>query len=233
VLPLYLCRQAYVRAKVTSFLLDDPGISDEEKQKARQSAEHYYQLAWEYTQPHPGRLIMMSGLSGSGKSTVARWAARHLGAIQIRSDAVRKHLAEIPLNQRGEDAIYSKQMTEKTYDRLLELGRMLATRGWSVILDAKFDRTVWRKKAIELATAENLPLQILHCQAPLSVMRDRLKHRTGDIADATATVLETQLANAEPLDEFEQNYTIAVDTTQPLAAQLESLRSHRLSAISS
>ncbi|MGB5899717.1 MAG: AAA family ATPase [Geitlerinemataceae cyanobacterium] len=225
VLPLYLCRQAYVRAKVTSFLLDDPGIGDEEKQQASQSAQHYYQLAWEYTQPRQGQLIIMSGLSGSGKSTVARWVARHLGAIQIRSDAVRKHLANIPLHQRGEEAIYSEKMTEKTYHRVLELGGMLATGGWSVILDAKFDRTVWRKKAIELATAENLPLRILHCQAPFRVMQERLKQRTGDIADATPNLLETQLAEVELLDEFEQNYTIAVDTTQPLAAQLESLLS--------
>jgi uncharacterized protein len=223
VLPLYLCRQAYVRAKVTSFLLDDPGISDEEKQQASQSAEHYYQLAWEYTQPRSGRFIVMSGLSGSGKSTVARWVARHLGAVQIRSDAVRKHLAGIPLNQRGEESIYSEQMTQKTYDRVLELGRMLASRGWSVILDAKFDRAIWRKQAIDLATDENLPLHILQCQAPLEVMRDRLNHRTVDIADATADLLEVQLAEAEPLDEIEQNYAIVVDTTQPLAAQLEGL----------
>jgi uncharacterized protein len=223
VLPLYLCRQAYVRAKVTSFLLDDPGISDEEKQQASSRAEHYYQLAWEYTQPRQGQLMVMSGLSGSGKSTVARWVARHLGAIQIRSDAVRKHLAGIPLNQRGEKEIYSEQMTQKTYDRVLELGRMLASKGWSVILDAKFDRTLWRKRTIELATSENLPLQILHCQAPLEVMRDRLNHRAGDIADATANLLDAQLANAEPFEEIEQNYTIAVDTTQPLAAQLEGL----------
>lgn len=223
VLPLYLCRQAYVRAKVTSFLLDDPGITDEEKQQASRNAEYYYQLAWDYTQSRPGRLMVMSGLSGSGKSTVARWVARHVGAIQIRSDAVRKHLAGIPLNQRGEATIYSEEMTRQTYDRVLELGGILASKGWSVILDAKFDRTIWRKKAMELATATNLPLQILHCQAPLSVMRDRLHRRAGDIADATAELLDAQLAEAEPLDEIEQNYAIAIDTTQPLAAQLGGL----------
>ncbi|HBE33129.1 MAG TPA: adenylyl-sulfate kinase, partial [Cyanobacteria bacterium UBA11368] len=34
VLPLYLNRQSYVRAKVTSFLLDDPGVPAAEKEKA-------------------------------------------------------------------------------------------------------------------------------------------------------------------------------------------------------
>jgi uncharacterized protein len=50
VLPLYLSRQAYVRAKVTSFLLDDPGIPAEVKQEASQTAARYYTLAWAYTQ---------------------------------------------------------------------------------------------------------------------------------------------------------------------------------------
>lgn len=222
VLPLYRCRQAYVRAKVTSFLLDDPGISDAEKQEASQNAAGYYHLAWQYARSRLGRFIIMSGLSGVGKSTVASWVARRLGAVRIRSDAVRKHWAGIPLDRRGEASIYSESMTQQTYDRLLELGQMLAVQGWSVILDAKFDRSVWRKKAIELATTENLPIRILHCQASPEVLRDRLNRRTGDIADATADLLDSQLAAAEPFDESERNYAIAIDTTQPLAAQLES-----------
>src|SRR5919202_260843 len=49
VLPLYLSRQAYVRAKVTSFLLDDPGVPEDAKQEAAKVAADYYRLAWEYT----------------------------------------------------------------------------------------------------------------------------------------------------------------------------------------
>lgn len=71
VLPLYLSRQAYVRAKVTSLLLDDRAISEEEKVKAKETAAAYYHLAWQYTQPSQGKIIMMSGLSGSGKTTIA------------------------------------------------------------------------------------------------------------------------------------------------------------------
>jgi uncharacterized protein len=50
VLPLYLSRQAYVRAKVTSFLLGDPAIPEAVKQEAATTAASYYKLAWEYTQ---------------------------------------------------------------------------------------------------------------------------------------------------------------------------------------
>jgi uncharacterized protein len=219
VLPLYLNRQSYVRAKVTSFLLDDPGVPDDAKQEAAAVASDYYRLAWEYTRSHQGRLILMSGLSGSGKTTVARQLARRLGAIHIRSDAVRKHLAGIPLEQEGGAEIYTSQMSEKTYGRLLELGVMLAKQGFPVILDAKYDRQVLRQDAIAQAKQHDLPIQIIYCTAPDEVLRDRLSSRTNDVSDATADLLQHQKAAAEPFTEAEQSLVTELDTTQDWSSQ--------------
>ena len=221
VLPLYLCRQAYVRAKVNSLLLDDPSVPGSAKSEATATAAQYYQLASEYTKPRLGKLILMSGLSGSGKSTVARQLARQMGAIHIRSDAVRKHLAGIPLTDRGGDELYTAQMSQKTYERLLFLGIMLANQGFSVILDAKYDRQQLRSIAIAQAQFHQLPLQILHCSAPVEVLRDRLEKRTNDIADATADLLSGQQAGFEPFTEAEQPLVKSLDTSQPLEPQLE------------
>ncbi len=220
VLPLYLSRQAYVRAKVTSFLLDDPGIPEAAKVEAMATASGYYKLAWEYTKPREGKLILMSGLSGAGKSTTARQLARKLDAIHLRSDAVRKHLGNIPLSERGSDELYTPEMTQKTYERLLQLGVMLARQGFTVILDAKYDRTALRTNAITLADSEQLPLQIIHCTAPIEVLRDRISTRTGDIADATADLLESQIANTEAFTPIEQSYVQTLDTTKPIEPQL-------------
>ena len=213
-LPLYLSRQAYVRAKVNSFLLDDPEVSEAIKQKAKKTASDYYRQAYQYTQAKSGSLILMSGLSGSGKSTVAKNIARKKGAIQIRSDAVRKHLAGIPLDESGKDSIYSAEMTQKTYDRLLELGIMLAKEGFTVILDAKYDRLIHRQKAISQANIHHIPIKIIQCTAPLSVLRDRLNKRQGDVSDATADLIASQQANAEAFTKAEKSYVTTIDTSQ-------------------
>lgn len=223
VLPFYLCRQAYVRAKVNSMMLDEPEISKQKKQEIQQEAGLYYKLAWEYTHQKSGKIIMMSGLSGSGKSTVARQLSGRINAIQIRSDAVRKHLGGIPLNQRGTEALYTTEMTQKTYNRLLELGIILAKQGFAVILDAKYDRQQLRENVITECESHQLPLSILECVAPVEVLRSRLQQRGEDITDATVDLLESQQQAAEPFTESEKAYVTSIDTTRDLEAQLDKI----------
>jgi len=47
-LNFYKCYRAYVRGKVESFKLDDPLISKNEKAKALENAQRYFQLAESY-----------------------------------------------------------------------------------------------------------------------------------------------------------------------------------------
>ena len=211
---LYLSRQAYVRAKVTSFLLDDPGIPDTVKQEAAKTAADYYQQAWAYTQNQEGKIILMSGLSGAGKTTVAKEIARLINAIHLRSDAVRKHIAGIPLNEKGGQEIYSEEMNQKTYGKMLELGILLANIGFPVILDAKYDRVALRHQAIATARDNSIPLKIVNCTAPIEVLRDRLDKRSGDISDATADLLSSQQAKAEDFTEEEKAYVTTIDTSK-------------------
>jgi uncharacterized protein len=224
VLPLYLSRQSYVRAKVLSFLLDDPSIPEAVKQEARDTASRYYRLAWEYTRSplgttsaaHTGEIYVTAGLSGSGKSTVARDLASRIGAVHLRSDAVRKHLAGISPEAIGGDELYTPEMTQTTYDRLLQLGMMLTTQGYPVILDAKYDRQSLRAaviQAVEQAQASHptpLSLHILYCDAPLDVRQQRLQQRQGDISDATLDLLPKQ--QMEPFTEQELPYVQTLDT---------------------
>ncbi|NCJ07985.1 AAA family ATPase [Synechococcales cyanobacterium C] len=231
-LPLYLSMRAYIRGNVNSLALNDSAISDSEKQGFLGRAQAYYQAAWQYTQRPPGRLWIMCGLSGSGKSTVARAVASGLRALHIRSDAVRKHLAGIPLEQRGADpnvfggGIYTPEMTQKTYDRLLDLGLFLAQQGESVVLDAKYDRQALRQAVYAKAESAQIPVQIVFCTAPARVLEERLRSRQGDIADATEALLAQQQAQFEPLSAAEQAHSLVCCTDQDLDPQLASLLAH-------
>lgn len=220
-LPLYISRQAYVRAKVTSFLLGDPAVDAATKEQASKTAAGYYRLAWSVVQPKAGSIYLMAGLSGSGKSTTAREVARQTGAIHLRSDAVRKHLAGIPLHQRGDQSLYSLEMTQKTYNRLLQLGLTLAQAGFTVVLDAKYDRAAHRQAALEQAKASGLNLTILHCTAPSEILEQRVRQRSGDIADATVAVLQQQ--TMEPFTEAEQSQVKTLDTTHDVSSQIAAI----------
>ncbi|MDB9522375.1 adenylyl-sulfate kinase, partial [Dolichospermum circinale CS-1225] len=59
--------------------------------------------------------------------------------------------------------------------------------------------------------------------APVEVLTQRLLHRTGDIADATADLLTSQINQSQPFTDQEQPYITVVDTTLPLDTQLSGL----------
>jgi uncharacterized protein len=225
VLPLYLSRQAYVRAKVNSILAADAQAGPETRERATLAARRYYELAWQYArQPRRGRLIVVCGPSGSGKSTVARHLARRLGAVHLRSDAVRKHLAGTSLDERGGAAIYSKDMTQRTYRRLIDLALPLAVQGSTVILDARYSRRDQRQSLLDAAAIHGLPILFAYCDASPDVLRARLQARTADIADANADLVESQRREEEPFTPAEEPHVLRLDATRPadaLAARIQ------------
>ncbi|MBC8257470.1 MAG: AAA family ATPase, partial [SAR324 cluster bacterium] len=212
-LNFYAGLRAYVRAKVKSFLLNDPHLPPKQKNALREQTAKFYNLSWKYSQPRPVNCWVVSGLSGSGKSTVAAWLAQQLGAVHIRSDALRKQMSGIALDQRGNDLLYSQQNTERTYDRMLELLDDLSAQGLSVVLDATFGKQEFRKKLSNWSTQRKIALKFVQCTAPESVLIQRLRKREHDISDATEDILPFQQKSFEPVTKAEQLSLISLDTT--------------------
>jgi len=191
-LDFYLAYRACVRAKVSCFEIEqDAALADE--------AARYFELAQQCLAVKHGGILITCGVSGSGKTTVARAAARTLNGVMVRSDAVRKHLADQPLYQRGGDALYTLEMTNQTYKALHAHARAIVQSGRWVIVDAVHARQAERLAVANLANELNVPFGILYCEAAHEELVRRLAARSGqDVSDADAVVMEKQLHFFEP-----------------------------------
>lgn len=203
-LDFYRAYRAWIRGKVYALQAVDPSRTDHAALVAR--ARGYFDLAASYARPRGApSLIVMTGLSASGKSTVARQIAHAAAAIVVRTDAVRKQLAGVPWHQHHRGAVgeglYTAPMTERTYATCLRLADDLLGAGWSVVLDGVFGRRAEREKARALARDKGVAFRIVWCQAPEAVLRERLRARQTagrDLSDAREDVLDLQLRHYEP-----------------------------------
>src|SRR5262245_40601868 len=119
-LPFYVAYRAVVRAKVKGIQATEPEVTESERLEARLSATAHWWLALG-TLEEPLRrpaLVLVGGLPGTGKSTLARGLAQAANFTVIRSDEVRKELADVPVNQKAE-GIYNAWWNHQTYSECL------------------------------------------------------------------------------------------------------------------
>jgi len=225
VLPYYLCYRALVRAKVNVLRLEQKNIPEEEREQILTEFKSYLELATTYTQQPAAKLIIMRGLSASGKSTVSQQLLEILGAIRIRSDVERKRLFDIDSNNSSSTdntadkinkGIYSAQASLQTYTKLAELASGIISAGYSVIIDAAFLEYERRKPFQLLAESLAVSYIIIEITAAVDILRKRIKERKHDVSDADLNVLEHQLTNWQPLHKDEMDAAIHVDTGEVL-----------------
>ena len=114
-LSFYARPRASVSAHVKSFLLNAPHLPQEREKSIQEQTAKFYQLDRENSRSKPVLYRVFIRFSGSGKSLVTSWLAQKIGAIHIRSDAVRKQIPRIELDQSGDELLYSQNNTELTY----------------------------------------------------------------------------------------------------------------------
>lgn len=233
-LQYYETYRALVRAKVAA--LRAMQVEADAPSRAAAIAECSRYLAWA-----AGRIrartpvvVVTCGLSGSGKTWLARQLREPLRALHVRSDVERKRLAglapETDSKSPPDAGIYTRDYTTRTYDRLHECARAALIGGESIIVDAAFLRRDERLRFLSMAESLHARAALVHCHAPPGTLQERVIARgaaRSDASEAGLDVLRRQPSWWEDFDDCERAHLIEVDTTltAPLARVLERLRS--------
>ncbi|WP_158007720.1 AAA family ATPase, partial [Methyloceanibacter marginalis] len=195
-LPLFLSLRAMIRAKVE--LLRARQSPTRDTADTREEVRAYFDLACAYLAPARPRLIAVGGLSGSGKSTVARAFASELlpfpGAVLVRSDAARKHLFGVAPEARLPASAYTQEVSDLVYALCRKRAVLALGAGWPVIIDAVHAKPEERAAVSALAAEHDAAFTGLWLDVPPEVMRARVAQRVGDVSDATPQVVDAQLA---------------------------------------
>jgi aminoglycoside phosphotransferase family enzyme/predicted kinase len=204
----YKCYRAFVRGKVESIQAIEPETLKPEEH-ARQ-ATRYFRLALQYAMSglEPLVLVIM-GRVGTGKTTVAKQLASELDWPVFSSDEIRKTLAGVPLIERTaaelRAKVYSEQMTEQTYKKLLDDGLASLATHSGVILDATFSSRANRKLLRNVCAQAGVHLQVIELDLDPGRIKHRLKARdeiADEISDARLEDFEKLSAAYEPPSEL-------------------------------
>jgi uncharacterized protein len=226
----YKAYRAHVRAKVACFMSDNVAPELEEFVAIRSEIERYIDLATSYlVEPKRPTVVLVGGLSGTGKSVLARRIARTLEARWLSSDNLRKEITgHDPTERLGDDyekGIYSKDVTQEMYDTLISRAVTAAADGKSVVVDATFLDEEWRRRARDAFAIVDADLHFVECHCPPGVVVQRLEHRESDIgepSDAVASIYREQRERyGDQMVQVQNMNHLVVNTDRPNAQAFE------------
>lgn len=197
-LPLFLSCRAAVRSHVTVAGAQARG---EAGGASVDEAEQLLDHAIGYLEVSSPRLIAIGGLSGTGKSTLARLLAPGLdgapGAIVLRSDVIRKRLLGVPDSERLPPAAYAPEVSGRVFGHIAEIaGQVLAGR-YSVVVDAVYGQEQQRQQIESVARGADAPFHGLWLTAAHPLLEQRIAARQHDASDATVDVLRQQVKQVQ------------------------------------
>jgi aminoglycoside phosphotransferase family enzyme/predicted kinase len=217
----YESYRAFVRGKVATFLVRDPGVEDSTRAAARKEARHYFLQSLSACRPFLLKplVIAVGGTLATGKSTIADWLGAHLGAPVIDADRTRKYLLGAgptqPMSGPAWRGAYDPAFTKKVYGEVFRRADVVLGSGRPLILDASFRSKELRARARELARIHGVAFRFIECRAPEAVCRERLlaRERGPSISDARVELLDEFIAHFESVDELDEAEHIEVDTS--------------------
>jgi aminoglycoside phosphotransferase family enzyme/predicted kinase len=192
----YIAYRAFVRVKI-NYLRHAQGDGS-----AAAQARAYADIAVRHLRAGVVRMILVGGLPGAGKSTVAGLVADRLGAVLLSTDRLRKEISGLAPQMRSperyERGLYDREHTERTYAELLDRAARLLCNGESVVLDGSWTNDRLRAQAAGIAERVNARPAQVECWAPSQMRRARLLARRDGASDADPTVAERMAMDADP-----------------------------------
>ncbi len=195
-LPLFLALRAMIRSKADA-LRAAACDEDAERRGAVGEARAYFDLAQSLIHPPAPVFVAIGGLSGTGKTTLARALAPGLGpapgAVHLRSDVERKRLfGKDDVESLGEEA-YTPAVTNLVYAVLRKKAAMVATARHGVIVDAVHGTPEERAGIEQIASRHGMAFVGLWLTAPEEALLSRVRERSADASDADERVVKMQL----------------------------------------
>ena len=190
--------RAYVRAKVAC-------LRSEQDVAVSNSAVALQTLALKHLRSARSVVVLVGGLPGTGKSTLAAGLAAETGWVLLRSDEVRRRRSV------GSDR-YAPGSRAAVYEELLKSARERLEEGESVILDASWISIDERALAAQLAEDAQAELLAFCCRCEDSIGADRIRQRLArgdDVSEATVAVRDLMEAG---MDEWPS--AIVIDTSR-------------------
>ena len=191
----FMCAvRALVRAKV-DFLRAAQlagAAADERSARAHELLDVAERFAWRARLP---RVICVTGLAASGKSTLAEALAAAAGRTVLSSDRIRKLRAGLDPYERAAPSAYGDGESQAVYAELGQRAAAAVHRDGGVVVDATFRRA---SDADAFATASHAAAAAawVVCEAPPAVLLERAKARDrhGSVSDAGPAIVAQELA---------------------------------------
>jgi aminoglycoside phosphotransferase family enzyme/predicted kinase len=193
-LPFFLSMRAAIRAKVSAARLAYAAPS--ERPAIEASARKYFDFACRFIAPPAPVLVAVAGLSGTGKSVLARALAPALapapGAVVLRSDIERKALFGKDEAERLTENAYTAPVTARVFATLGDKARRVLAAGHCAIVDAVFSKAHERVLMQQSAAVLGARFWGVFLEADLATRLARVGRRGRDASDADATIAQAQ-----------------------------------------